>query len=147
MTTRHSDKHVIVIGAGPGGLTAAMILARRGCRVTVFEAKDTVGGRNAAIQAGPYKFDVGPTFLMLKQVLDEAFEDAGAVGDDRMEMKKLDPMYRLQFADKRMEPTSDPQEMKDEIERCFPGLGIRYDKFVRDGSKRFEKLYPCLEVP
>jgi phytoene desaturase len=147
MVARSSDKHVIVIGAGPGGLTAAMILARRGCRVTVFEAKDTVGGRNAALQAGPYKFDVGPTFLMLKRVLDEAFEDAGAVCDDRMEMKKLDPMYRLQFADKRMEPTSDPRGMKDEIERCFPGLGNRYDEFVRDGSKRFDKLYPCLEVP
>ena len=43
-----SEKHVVVVGAGPGGLTAAMILARRGVRVTVLEAKDTVGGRNAS---------------------------------------------------------------------------------------------------
>ena len=106
-----SDKHVIVIGAGPGGLTAAMILARRGCRVTVFEAGPTVGGRNAALSAGPYTFDVGPTFLMLKDVLDEAFEDAGAVTDDLMDMKRLEPMYRLQFADKRLEATTDPGAM------------------------------------
>lgn len=147
MASTDSDRHVIVVGAGPGGLTAAMILARRGCRVSVFEARSTVGGRNAAIEVGPYKFDVGPTFLMLKRVLDEAFEDAGAVCDDRMEMRRLEPMYRLQFADKRMEPTSDPQAMTDEIERCFPGRGTRFDEFVRDGRRRLEKLYPCLEVP
>ena len=111
MSRSTSDKHVIVVGAGPGGLTAAMILARRGCRVSVFESNDRVGGRNAAIQEGPYKFDIGPTFLMLKDVLDEAFEDAGAVCDERMEMKKLEPMYRLQFADKRMEPTDNHEKM------------------------------------
>ena len=94
-----SQKKVIIIGAGPGGLTAAMILARRGFRVTVFEAEDTVGGRNASMHVGPYTFDVGPTFLMLKRALDEAFEDAGAVTDDLLDMKIIEPMYRLQFAD------------------------------------------------
>jgi phytoene desaturase len=147
MSRQVSDKHVIVTGAGPGGLTAAMILARRGCRVSVFESQDTVGGRNAAIQAGPYKFDIGPTFLMLKEVLDSAFEDAGAVCDERLEMRKLDPMYRLEFADKRLEPTDNHEGMKQEIERCFPGHGSCYDEFLRSEGKRYEKLFPCLEVP
>jgi phytoene desaturase len=147
MSRQVSDKHVIVIGAGPGGLTAAMILARRGCRVSVFESQDTVGGRNAAIQQGQYKFDIGPTFLMLKEVLDSAFEDAGAVCDERLEMRKLDPMYRLEFADKRLEITDNHEDMKQEIERCFPGHGSCYDEFLRSEGKRFEKLFPCLEVP
>ncbi|HQI05067.1 MAG TPA: FAD-dependent oxidoreductase [bacterium] len=63
-------KHVIVIGAGPGGLTSAMILAKRGFDVTVFEKDDQVGGRNKEIRLGEYSFDTGPTFLMLKNVLD-----------------------------------------------------------------------------
>jgi phytoene desaturase len=147
MASSTRDKHVIVVGAGPGGLTAAMILARRGYRVTVCEAAQRVGGRNGAIQAGPYVFDIGPTFLMLKQVLDEAFADAGAATDDLLEMKRLEPMYRLQFADKALEATTDREGMKAEIERCFPGRGAKYDDFMRSEQRRFEHLYPCLERP
>ncbi|HKL21838.1 MAG TPA: FAD-dependent oxidoreductase, partial [Tichowtungia sp.] len=64
-----SKKHIAIIGAGPGGLTAAMILANRGFRVSVFEAQERVGGRNGAFKIGPYTFDIGPTFLMLKPIL------------------------------------------------------------------------------
>ena len=74
-------KHVIVIGAGPGGLTSAMILAKRGFAVTVYEKDDQVGGRNKEIRLGDYSFDTGPTFLMLKNVLDEVFLEAGADGE------------------------------------------------------------------
>ncbi|MFO7973425.1 MAG: FAD-dependent oxidoreductase, partial [Candidatus Hydrogenedentota bacterium] len=94
------DKHVVIVGAGPGGLTAAMILANRGLRVTVFEAKDRVGGRNASLNLGEYTFDTGPTFLMLKGVLDEVLQEAGASTDNLMDMRRIEPMYRLQFHDK-----------------------------------------------
>ena len=50
-------KHVVIVGAGPGGLTSAMILARRGFRVTVFESKDTVGGRNAQLSTRSHKYN------------------------------------------------------------------------------------------
>ena len=52
MTSSASKKHIAVVGAGPGGLTSAMILAKRGFKVSIFEAKDRVGGRNAAIELG-----------------------------------------------------------------------------------------------
>ncbi len=55
-----SGKKVIIVGAGPGGLTCAMILARRGFSVTVYDKEDRVGGRNAALKIGPYTFDTGP---------------------------------------------------------------------------------------
>jgi len=138
-------KHVVVVGAGPGGLTAAMILARRGVRVTVLEAKDAVGGRNAAIRLGPYTFDAGPTFLMLKAVLDEVFDEAGADADALMDMRKLEPMYRLQFADKYIEPTTDRAAMKAEIARAFPGREDRYDGFIAREQQRFARLFPCLQ--
>jgi phytoene desaturase len=147
MASTGAERHIIIVGAGPGGLTAAMILARRGHRVTIIEAADVVGGRNATMRVGPYAFDVGPTFLMLRDVLDDAFRDAGAEADDLLDMKRLEPMYRLQFADKQLEPTTDPAGMKAEIERCFPGLGQRYDDFARVERRRFDKLYPCLEKP
>ena len=84
-----------VVGAGPGGLTAAMLLANRGFKVRIFEKSDQVGGRNAAITKNGYKFDVGPTFLMMKFILDEVFNEAGRNIDDYLQSVKLDPMYRL----------------------------------------------------
>lgn len=142
-----SEKHIIVIGAGPGGLTAAMILAHRGFRVSVFEAKDRVGGRNAAIHLGPYTFDTGPTFLMLKPILDEVFREAGADCDRLMDMRRLEPMYRLQFTDRALEPVSDLERMGQEIGRCFPGREDCYPRFMTREKKRFEKLFPCLQKP
>lgn len=139
------DKHVIVVGAGPGGLTAAMILARRGVRVTVVEAKDRVGGRNAALRLGPYTFDIGPTFLMLKSILDEVFHEAGTATDARMDMRRLDPMYRLKFQDRHIDPTTDRDRMRAEIGRCFPGKESHYDQFMQREAARFRKLFPCLQ--
>ncbi|MBC8206547.1 MAG: phytoene desaturase [Kiritimatiellales bacterium] len=140
-----SGKHIAIIGAGPGGLTAAMILAKRGFRVSVFEAQDRVGGRNGAFQLGPYTFDIGPTFLMLKPILDEVFEEAGADCDEVMDMRELKPMYRLQFEEDYIEPTHDIEKMKDEIARVFPGHEEAYATFFEREKKRFDALYPCLQ--
>jgi phytoene desaturase len=140
-------RHIAIIGAGPGGLTAAMILARRGFRVTLCEAQSQVGGRNAAIRSGPYTFDIGPTFLMLPEVLDSVFQDAGADARSLLDLRPLDPMYRLQFGDKQIDSSVNPDRMKAEIARVFPGLEGRYDRFVAQERERFRRLYPCLATP
>jgi phytoene desaturase len=145
MAVRAEDKHVVVVGAGPGGLTAAMILAKRGLRVTVLEARDTVGGRNGAIRLGPYTFDIGPTFLMLREILDQVFHEAGAATDQLLDVRRLEPMYRLQFDDRALEPSTDHEVMKREIARCFPGQQHRYDAFFQREQKRFEMMFPCLQ--
>lgn len=137
--------HVIIIGAGPGGLTTAMLLGARGFRVTVFEKGTRVGGRNAAIIRNGYKFDTGPTFLMLKFILDEVFEESGRHIDDYLKSVRLEPMYRLQFHDKRLEPTTDPTAMRAQLEQVFPGSGPGYDRFMRTEKRRFKLMYPCLQ--
>ncbi len=142
-----SSKRIVVVGAGPGGLTAAMILARRGCRVTVLEARDRVGGRNAEIRLGNYAFDTGPTFLMLKEVLEEAFQDAGAEMDRELAVSRVEPMYRLQFADRALDTHGDPAAMTAEIKRVFPGFESRYAPMMRREGERFTRLYPCLKKP
>ena len=140
-----NDKHVAVVGGGPGGLTAAMILAHRGLRVTVFEAENRVGGRNAAIKLGPYTFDTGPTFLMLKRVLDEVFQEAGSSTDKMLDLRRLDPMYRLKFGDMHIDSANDRERMMEEIKRCFPGKEKNYDKFFEREEARFRRLFPCLQ--
>ncbi len=142
-----SSKRIVVVGAGPGGLTAAMILARRGCEVTVLEARDRVGGRNAEIRLGDYAFDTGPTFLMLKEVLEEAFQDAGAEMDRELAVSRVEPMYRLRFADRTFDTHGDPAAMTAEIKRVFPGFESRYAPMMRREGERFKRLYPCLKKP
>lgn len=141
------NKHIAIVGAGPGGLTAAMILAHRGFRVTVLEAREQVGGRNGAFHLGPYTFDIGPTFLMLKSILDEVFEEAGTTTDALLSIQRLAPMYRLQFNDHHLDVSDDPEKMKAEIARCFPGMETAYDTFFAREKQRFEALYPCLQKP
>ncbi|MFZ4395774.1 MAG: phytoene desaturase family protein [Kiritimatiellia bacterium] len=140
-----SAKRIVVIGAGPGGVTAAMILANRGHQVTVFEQKDTVGGRNAAIQLGPYTFDIGPTFLMMTFLLREVFEAAGRQAQDYLDIRALDPMYQLSFKDKVLRPTTDRERMRAQIESLFPGNGIGLDKFHAVEAVRYDRMYPCLK--
>ncbi len=140
-----SAKHVAIIGAGPGGLTCAMILAHRGFRVTVLEREAQVGGRNAAIRLGPYTFDTGPTFLMLKDILDQVFHESGANSESLLEFKRLDPMYRLHFRDRHMDMSSDPAVMKSELTRCFPGSESAFERFFAREQRRFTFMLPCLQ--
>lgn len=140
-------KRVLVVGAGPGGLTAAMILGKRGYDVEVFEKQPQVGGRNARITMNGFHFDLGPTFLMLKEVLAKVFAEAGADSTSLLQFKRLEPMYRLQFEDQHIEPTSDTEAMKQEIARCFPGRESSCERFLAREGVRFNRLYPCLERP
>lgn len=140
-----SRKKIIIVGAGPGGLTAGMILAHRGFDVEIFEKSPVVGGRNAELSVGDFKFDVGPTFLMMKFILDEMFLDAGTESGKYLVFKRLDPMYRLMFESYTMDIFEDPIKMKEEIKKHFPGQEDGLDDFLKKEAKRFEYIFPCLE--
>jgi len=140
-----NDKKIVIVGAGPGGLTAGMILAHRGANVEIFEKERHPGGRNRAIRLGDFRFDTGPTFLMMKYLLEEMFEETGRKASDYIEIVKLDPYYRLQFPDKKFFPTGEKQKMKEQIRVAFPGNENGFEKFMRKEGKRFRRLIPCLQ--
>jgi len=142
-----AGKKVIVIGAGPGGLTSAMILARRGFEVTVFEKEAVVGGRNAPIRLDGYTFDTGPTFLMMNFTLKEMFAEAGRRAEDYIEVKRLEPMYRLRFPGFDFSPTGNHEHMREQLAKLFPGSEEGYERFLAGERKRFEMLFPCLQKP
>ncbi|MCI5072060.1 phytoene desaturase family protein [bacterium] len=145
MMNNKSKRKIFIVGGGPGGLATAMLLAHRGFSVELFEKNSVVGGRNAHIDVNGFKFDIGPTFLMMKFLLDKLFEQVGLNINDYMQFIKLDPMYRLQFADKHILMSSDREKTKAEIERVFPGLSSGYDKFMSKEEARFKRLLPCLQ--
>src|SRR5215203_490622 len=98
-TPRHrsSRDRVIVIGAGPGGLASAILLAGAGLKVTVLERLPRVGGRTSTLGADGFRFDLGPTFFLYPAILREIFASAGENLDREVELVRLDPQYRLIF--------------------------------------------------
>jgi phytoene desaturase len=109
--------HVVVVGAGLAGLSAALHLTGRGRRVTVVEREPWPGGRAGRLDIDGYRLDTGPTVLTMPDILEDVF---AAVGDslyDRLQVSPVDPAYRAQFADgSTLEVHSDADRMAAAIE-------------------------------
>ena len=140
-------KKIVVIGAGPGGLVSGMLLAHRGYQVTLLEKADVVGGRNAPLHVGDYRFDTGPTFLHQKFTLDEIFGEIGRKSDDHIKFQKLDPMTKLTWGDTSLDTSSDKEKMMRQIEESFPGEGENYARFMEDHAGKLQRIFPCLQQP
>ncbi|MGH8901252.1 MAG: phytoene desaturase family protein [Egibacteraceae bacterium] len=90
---------VVVVGAGLGGLAAAIRLAATSLPVTLLERGSTPGGRAGRIVRDGYAFDTGPTVLTMPSLLEELFALAGERMSDRLRIVRLDPAYRAVFHD------------------------------------------------
>lgn len=142
-----SKKHIVIVGAGPGGLTAGMLLAHAGHKVTILEKDKVVGGRNQPIKLGPYTFDTGPTFLMMKFVLDEVFAETGRKTKDYLETVNLDPMYELHYPDLVFAPSSNKKKMIATFKKQFPDEVEGLMRFYEKETERFGKMFGCLRIP
>lgn len=139
------NKKVVVVGAGPGGLCAAMLLSSRGFDVTVLEKASVVGGRTSGFKLDNYTFDIGSTLLMMRFVVEEMFELAGRRLQDEVQLTPLDPMYRLVFGDRHIDVFSDPSRMVEELHRFSPGSEQGLTRFLNHEHARLEHLYPVLQ--
>jgi phytoene desaturase len=91
--------HVVVVGAGLSGLSAALHLAGRGRSVTVVEREAWPGGRAGRLDIGGYRLDTGPTVLTMPDIIDEVFASVGETRARRLELLPVDPAYHAEFAD------------------------------------------------
>ncbi|GAA0361673.1 phytoene desaturase family protein [Bacillus horti] len=143
----NKEKTAIVIGAGPGGLAAAMLLAGKGYKVNVFEKQAYLGGRTSQVQLGEYRFDRGPTFLMVPHLLEELFSSVDRRLDHYVKLIELDPLYRLKFGELEFSPSRHSAQTEEQIERLFPGNGQGYRRFMQEEGKKYQRVMPLLQRP
>ena len=149
LTSRGSgERNVIIVGAGPGGLAAAVLLAAAGVRVRVIERLPIVGGRTSSIEANGFRFDLGPTFFLYPRVLEEIMRAAGTTLDREVELVRLDPQYRLIFgAGGKLDCTPDVAAMERQIAALAPSDAGGFERFMRDNRRKLDLIQPCLENP
>jgi phytoene desaturase len=142
-------RSVNIIGAGPGGLATAMLLAQAGLRVRVLERLTVPGGRTSTITTPEgFKFDLGPTFFLYPRVLEEIFSACGYDLREEVEMVRLDPQYRLVFgAGGELLATPDIARMEAEVSRLSPADAGSFTRFMTATRAKFERFAPFLEQP
>ena len=140
-----NTKHIVIVGAGPGGLCAGMLLSHRGFKVTILEKHPEVGGRNRPIRMQGFVFDTGPTFLLMKYILDEMFELCGKRSADYLQFVQLNPMYRLLFDDRKVNVYSERAQMRSELDANFAEGSAGFDQYIQQEGQRFQKLFPCIK--
>lgn len=128
----------IVIGAGLGGLSAAMRLGAKGWKVTVVDKLDTAGGRGSALHADGHRFDLGPTIVTCPQVFRELWAACGRDFDADVDLRPLDPFYEIRWPDGSVfTARASTEEMLDEVRRLSPGDADGYLAFLRDARRRY----------
>jgi phytoene desaturase len=139
---------VIIIGAGPGGLASAILLASAGVKVKVIERLPTLGGRTSSIESDGFKFDLGPTFFLYPRVLEEIFAAAGTTLREEVEMVRLDPQYRIMFGDGgELNATPDIARMERQIASISPDDAPGFRRFLEENRTKLARMEPCLETP
>ncbi|MCU1595802.1 MAG: phytoene desaturase, partial [Frankiales bacterium] len=123
---------VVVVGAGLGGLSAALRLAGAGRVVTVVERELVPGGRAGTLDLEGYRFDTGPTVLTMPDLIADALDCVGERLEDWLELEPVEPLYRAFFPDgSTLDVKSDTGAMAEEVRRvCGPAEAAGYERYV-----------------
>ena len=121
-----------MVGAGLGGLSAALRLAGAGREVTVLEREAVPGGRAGRLELDGYSFDTGPTVLTMPELIADALDAVGERLEDWLDLEPVDPLYRAFYPDgSTLDVRADPDAMAAEIEAvCGPAEAAGYRRFV-----------------
>lgn len=140
-----NPNEAVVIGAGFGGLAAAVRLAARGYRVTVVDKLASPGGRAVVRERQGFVFDSGPTVITAPWLFEELWELAGKKLSDDVDLRPVTPFYRIRFDDGALfDYTGDAEAMRREVARFSPGDVEGYERFLAASESifrvGFEKL-------
>lgn len=140
-----NKKTAVIIGAGIGGITTAIYLAKRGYNVNIYEKNSVPGGRCGQLIHEGHRFDLGATMLLMPGVYREIFDSVGIDFDKALEVKPLDNLYKLYFDDgKEIVFTTDLKKMESQLEAIEKGSFKRSEEYVAKGYNFFQIAYKKL---
>ena len=124
-------RRVVIIGAGMGGLTAAVRLAQQGLSVRIIEARPDAGGLASAFEKDGFLFDAGPYILLDRPGLGWAFQSLGLELSEYLTLRRIDDVYEVRSTqDATVHFYTDEERTAAGIDAAWPGRGKRYERFV-----------------
>jgi phytoene desaturase len=138
-------KKIAIVGAGVGGLATAARLSSRGHHVEVYEKLPECGGRAHIIEDRGFKFDTGPSFVLMPDFFEELFSSCGKNLSDYLDLQALDTSYKIFYGDgTTLSVYRDSERTKEELERIEGGSAKAYDAFLRDTAQVYRDVKPLL---
>jgi phytoene desaturase len=139
---------IVVIGAGFGGLAAAIRLRAQGHDVRIIEALDQAGGRAIVHRQDGFTFDAGPTIITAPWLIDQLFACGGRRTADYVALERLDPFYNVRFEDGAVfRYTGRHDEIVAQIRAFNPRDVAGYERFARDARRIFDAGFPLIDQP
>ncbi|MFT4856750.1 MAG: phytoene desaturase [Algoriphagus sp.] len=134
-----SKRHVVVIGSGFAGLSAATHLVASSCSVTLLEKNGSPGGRARKFEHQGFVFDMGPSWYWMPDVFDDYFDHFGKKVSDYYDLIRLDPSYAVIYGEEdTLDIPANLDEFKAMFERIEPGAGAQLDKFLAQAKYKYE---------
>ncbi|MCF7916377.1 MAG: phytoene desaturase [Candidatus Omnitrophica bacterium] len=139
------SEKIAIVGAGVGGLATAARLSYLGYDVEVYEKLPECGGRAHLIEDSGFKFDTGPSFVLMPDFFKEIFDFCGKDIVDYLELVTLDINYKIFYPDgKTLTIYKDRAKTEKELEKIEPGASFGYQKFLEDTGKIYQTVKPLL---
>lgn len=138
-------RKIAIVGAGVGGLAAAARLAKQGYPVEVYEKLPKCGGRANLLEDKGFKFDMGPSFVLMPDFFEEVFSYCGESLKDYLDLRALDVHYKIFYPDSSyLSVYHDSERTKEDLEKIEAGSGAAYEKFLKETGKIYNLVRPLL---
>lgn len=126
-----------MIGGGISGIAAASFLAKDGYEVQLLEKNKEIGGRCSVYSDQGFTFDMGPSWYWMPDVFERYFAQFGKKVTDYLDLKRLDPSYKVFFGNEEVNIPANYQNLKALFENWETGAGKKLDAFILEAEKKY----------